>query len=361
MNEFALNIPYNSVSFGQLGQLISREIASKGLNPCIFPIGQVDLSAQDNLPQEYANWLQNNINKSLKTHRRENNVLKLWHINGSLESISNNQILLTFWECDSPTAEELNIIRNNKKVIVTNEYTKNILEEYGCKNIVKVPLAFDKYNFMKLDKKYFNDGRINFLFPGKFEITRKRTVKVIQAWIKKFGNNPKYFLNCAIHNVFIPQDQLNNLYNQILGGNKVGNVQFLNYMPKNSQVNDCINSNEIVIGMGTEGWNYPLFHALCLSKHVVALNVAGHKEFCNAENSVLVSPSAKIPIYENMFFHPNQPFNQGNCYDFSEDEFIAACEEAIKRVENNPTNENGAKLQEQFSSEKLVDTLLKEI
>lgn len=361
-DNFALNVPYNSVSFGQLGILISRELHKRNLNPCIFPIsGQADLSCQTDLSPEFIQWFQNNAQKALKTHKRENPTLKLWHLNSSLESLSNEQTLLTFWECDNPTAEELNIIRNNKKVIVTNQYCKDILETYGCKNIVKVPLGFDKYNFKKLDKKYFDDGRISFLLPGKVELTRKRTAKVIQAWVKKYGNNTKYFLNCMTHNPFIPPDQLANLYNQILGGKHYSNVQFLGYMPHNSQVNDCINASEIVLGMGTEGWNIPLFSALNLSKHVVALNVAGHKEYCDNSNSVLLSPSGKIPIYDQMFFHQGQIFNQGNCFDFSDDEFLSACDVAIERVKSNPLNTEGAKLQERFSSELMVDNILKEM
>lgn len=361
-DNFALNVPFNSVSFGQLGALITRELYKKNLNPCIFPIGgQVDLNCQTDLSQEFVNWLQNNINKSIKTHKRTNPTLKLWHFNGSLESISNEQTLFSFWECDSPTAEEINIIKNNKKVIVTNQYCKDILETYGCKNIVKVHVGFDKYNFKKIEKQYFDDGRISFLLPGKLELTRKRTAKVIQAWIKKFGNDKRYFLNCAIHNPFIPPDQLNNLYNQITNGQRYFNVQFLGYMPSNAQVNDCLNANEIVIGMGTEGWNIPLFTGLGLGKYAIALNVAGHKEFCNSENSILVNPSGKIPIYDNMFFQQGQIFNQGNCFDFDENEFISACELAIEKAKSNPVNLSGLKLQETFTSEKMVNNLLKEI
>lgn len=361
-DNFTLNVPINPVSFGVVSTLLLREIHKLNLNPSIFPIGNVDLSTNTKLPPEFVQWLQNNINKAFRTHKRDlHKVFKLWHFSGGLEAVGNHQTLLSFYECDSPTPEELNIIKNNKKVIVTNEYTKNILNTLGCDNVVKVPLAFDKYNFYKNDKQYFNDGRISFLLPGKLELTRKRTAKVVQTWIKKFGGNKKYFLNCAVHNGFIHPDQLKGLYNQILEGKPCPNVQFLDYMPNNEMFNDALNAHEIIIGMGTEGWNLPLFFGMCLQKHAIALNVAGHKEFCNSENAVLVSPCGKIPIFDQMFFHQGQPFNQGSCFDFDPDEFISACEITIKRVESNPQNVAGLKLQDEFSSEKFAQNILKEM
>ncbi len=45
-------------------------------------------------------------------------------------------------------------------------------------------------------------------------------------------------------------------------------------------------------------------------------------------------------------------------FDFDEDEFIAGCEKAIENYEQNPLNENGLKLQKDFTYEKLADQLL---
>jgi hypothetical protein len=359
--EFALNLPLGVVSFGQVSTLILREIHKKCLDPCIFPIGnQVDLSSQSNLTPEFGQWLQNNVNKALKTHKRTSKILKLWHLNGALESLSDKQVLFTFYECSNPTAEEINIAKNQEKVIFSCDYAANLFKDFGC-NVSKIPLAFDKYNFYKKDKEYFTDGRISFLLPGKFEITRKRTKKIIQAWVKKFGNNRKYFLNCAVANVFLNQDQQNALFRDSLNNQHVPNVQFLGFTPQNDVYNDILNANEIVIGMGTEGWGLPQFSAIAMGKYGVILNCSGHKEWANSENSILVNPSGLIPAYDGMFFHQGQPWNQGNFYDFNEDEFIAACELAIKKVEQNKVNEAGLKLQEQFTSEKFVDSILKEL
>lgn len=75
--------------------------------------------------------------------------------------------------------------------------------------------------------------------------------------------------------------------------------------------------------------------------------------------ATLVQPSGKITSVDNMFFRQGDAFNQGNIFDFQEDEFIAACETAIKKVESNPKNEKGLSLQTEYTKEKLVEGIIK--
>ncbi len=71
-----------------------------------------------------------------------------------------------------------------------------------------------------------------------------------------------------------------------------------------------------------------------------------YQEFANNENSVLVNPSGKISAVDNIFFHSGSPFNNGDIFDWNEDDFIIGCEKAIERYKKNPVNEEGLKLQE---------------
>jgi len=102
----------------------------------------------------------------------------------------------------------------------------------------------------------------------------------------------------------------------------------------------------------------PEFQSVGLGKHAVVLNATSYKEWANKENAVLIEPTGKLEIYDNAFFHKGAPFNQGNIFDFSEDEFVAGCEEAIKRVENDRTNHQGLKIQEQFKYSSTAKKLL---
>ena len=357
--KLCLSLPINSVSFGQISTLLLREIyESKELDPHIFLIGnQVDLSSQENINKEFIDWLTVNLNRNLKDHKRSIDSFKLWHLNGSMESLSNNQTLLSFYELDSPTEEELNIVNNQKQVLFSSQETVDLFIKRGCKNVKYIPLAFDHHNFKKTDKKYFNDDRIVFNLCGKLE-KRKNHEKIIKSWIKKYGNNNKYFLQCSIFNPFMKQEDQEKILSSVLQGQKYFNVSFLGGMQKNGMYNDYLNSSNIIIGMsGGEGWGLPEFQSVALGKYGVIMNEHGYKGWANKNNSVLVNSKNKIEAYDGIFFQKGSPFNQGSIFDFDEEEFISAMEKAEQKVKDNPVNEEGLKLQKEFSSKKFLNNL----
>jgi hypothetical protein len=354
----AFNLPINSVSFGQISTLILRELYNSKINVGILPIGNADLSTQSDLSQEFVNWLQQSINSSLETYNRKNKLFKLWHINGSFESYSNEQVLLSFYELDQPTKLELNTVKNNHKVLFSSRETVEIFKNLGCNNVEYIPLAFDKYNFNTIEKNYFDDNRIIFNLVGKLE-KRKHHLKLIKLWTKKFGNDKRYALQCSIFNPFLKPEDQNALVSQALEGKNYFNLNFLNFMGQNKIYNDYLNSANIIIGMsGGEGWGLPEFHSVAMGKYGVIMDAHGYKSWANENNSVLVQPNSKIEGYDGMFFNKGLPYNQGNIYDFDGEEFIAGCEKAIEKVKENKINKEGLKLQEEFSSEKLLKNVL---
>jgi glycosyltransferase involved in cell wall biosynthesis len=357
--EIALNIPLNNLSFGQTSYAIAKNLFNKNYKAKIFPIGNgLDLSSQK-IDDNFDNWLKKSIDCAYREFSKKEKIFKLWHLNGSLESFSEKQVLFSFYELDSPTQVEVNIVKNNYKVIFSSKFTCDIFKSYGCSNIEHVPLFFDSNNFNKKNRKYFNDDRIVFNLVGKLE-KRKNHKKVIQAWAKKFGNNPKYYLQCAIFNPFLKQEDQMALISDILNGKKYFNISFLGFMQSNETYNDYLNSGDIIIGMsGGEGWGLPEFHSLALGKHGIFLNAHSYKDWANEKNSILVEPSEKIEAYDNVFFSRGSPFNQGNIFTFKEDDFISSCEKVISKVEANRVNEEGLKLQKIYTIDNTVSKILK--
>jgi glycosyltransferase involved in cell wall biosynthesis len=329
-----------------------------GLNPCIFKATDhtFDFSAYSN-DQPFVDWVIKNHNTALERHSRKNPTIRLWHINDSLRSYSDKQILLTFHETNQLTTIESNILKNST-VCVTSKYTQSVFAHYGIDSHV-IPLGFDSKHFYRTNKTYFDDGRITFNLCGKFE-KRKNHEKIIKAWVRKFGKDKRYSLQCAIHNLFYQDNnELKLIYSTILEGKPIFNVSFLSNMPKNSIYNDYLNSSDIIIGMsGAEGWGLPEFQSVALGKHSVILNATSYKEWANDKNSVIVEPNNMIDVYDGKFFFKGAPFNQGQIYSFDDDAFIAGCEDAIKRVESNKLNEEGLKLATDFSYETTAKKLL---
>jgi hypothetical protein len=353
--EYCLEVPINPVSFGQVSTALLREVKGRGLDPCIFPINPPDLSTQKK-DEDFEKWLSKNIIKAPKEHNRNNKSIKLWHLNGGMGSNSKEQILFTFYELDSPTEAEINIAKNNT-LVTSSKYSQEIFESYDIKSNF-IPLGFDSFNFKRSEKSFFEDDRITFSLCGKFE-HRKHHAKVIKSWLKKFGNNKKYYLQCSNYNTFMSQEENQKVIHELLEGKSFFNINFVGFMTSNEVYNDFLNSSNIVIGMsGGEGWGLPEFQSVAMGKHSVILNAHAHKDWANSDNSVLVSPSGKIDSHDGRFFMKGADFNQGQIFNWNEDDFISACEEAIKKVESNPLNEKGLELQKDFSYSNTLDKIL---
>lgn len=350
----AFNLPLNSTSLGQVSLLILRELFERKESIHLFPIGNVDLSSQEqNL--EFFNWIKYSIESSSKEFQRTTPIFKLWHINGSLESYSNNQILLSFYEVDSPTQTEINIVNNNKLVLLSSNYSVDTFSKTNS-NVKYIPLAFDKFNFRKTPPKQKNG--IQFGLFGKLEPSRKRHLKTLSLWAQKYGNNPDYVLNCAIFNPFLDPNVQSQMISQALNGVKYWNINFLNFMQHNSMYNDLLNNIDIVLAMsGGEGWGLPEFQAVALGKHCLGLKAHAYKDWMNEDNSVLLNPTGKIPVYDNIFFREGLEFNQGSIYDWSEKDFLEGLEKVVSKFQKDPVNQNGLNLQSKFSSTNFVNEI----
>jgi hypothetical protein len=354
--KLAFNLPLNSTSLGQVSLSILRELFNRNIDINLFPIGNIDVGTQKQ-DQDFISYIQKSINSSYKEYNRNTPIFKLWHLNGSLESFSKKQVLLSFYEVDSPTETETNIIKNNEKVLFSSNYTVSLFKSIGVNNVEFIPLAFDNTHFKQTTKR--NIKAVQFGLFGKLEPQRKRHLKTIALWAKKYGNNPNYSLNCAIFNHFLEPQIQSQIISQALGGQNYFNINFLNYMPSNEMYNDLLNNTDIVLAMsGGEGWGLPEFQTVALGKHCLGLNAHAYKDWMTAENSILIDPNGKIPCYDNIFFKEGLEFNQGQIFDWDEKDFLDGLDKVEQRYKENPNNIEGLKLQQQFTYSKMVDSIL---
>ena len=342
MSDFLFNVPINPVSFGVVSVALLREAYDQGLCPPIISIGDPDLRAQNKIEKSFSDWIETNRVRALFCHKKSNPTIKLWHISGSLESFSKDQDLITFHETNALTKEEINILNQQRRVYVTSRFSKDVFNSHGVKNAEYLELGFDSYNFEKIEGRPYDDDRVVWGLGGKLEPVRKQHAKILQGWIKKFGNNRKHFLHAFIYNPFLKPEDNNNLIGQILGGQKYSNVKFYPSFPTNSEYNAILNSIDIMLALsGGEGRDLPVFHAAALGKHVLGLNAHAYKDYLDAENAVLIEPNGIIPAEDGMFFRKGSPFNQGGFFDWSQDDFISACDVVVDRFLKSQVNTAG--------------------
>ena len=283
--EITFNTPLNRVSFGQMSISLMREAFENGDAVNVLPLAdQFDLSSQSSKDEKFLKWIEGGVKDFYLKHKKDTPTVKVWHLEEKLGyySVSNNQALFTFYELDSPTDLEVNVAKHQEKLIVSSKYTQEVFNSKGVESHY-VPLGFDKSNFKVLDKEYHDDGRIVFNLCGKFE-HRKRHSKILSSWAKKYGNDKRYALQCAIFNPFMDAKINNDLISQALGGAQFFNIYFLPMIQTNEMYNDFLNSSHIIIGMsGGEGWGLPEFQSVCLGKHSVILDAHGYQGWANSE------------------------------------------------------------------------------
>jgi hypothetical protein len=358
--------PLNQVSFGNVSYNFLKEfyklsLLDSSFKISLFPIGDINLSSFDKMDEQFKNWISSIINNRYSSLKKDAVSLKLWHINGAEKRICSKQVLYTFYELDQPTVAESAIVGAQDAAVFSSSHASRVFANANLGKVYSTPLGFDG-DFFETKKTYMPD-KITFLLMGKFE-KRKHTDKIIKMWAKRFGNNPKFQLNCSIINPFFNPELMKKI---ILGYRGLAwNINVLPYVATNSEVNDIINSCNIDLSglSGAEGWGLPAFNATCLGKWSVVLNATSHRDWANEQNSVLINPSAKIEAYDGAFFNKGGDFNQGYIYDFNEDEAMAAIEKAVALVEAGKVNEQGKLLRQTFTYEKSVSqivSIIKEI
>lgn len=365
MSNFSLQFPINSTSLGQCATNILFEIYTRGLNPNIFPIGNIDLSSFDGILEDGFNlWLKECITKSLSEYKSSEPSLRLWHINGSQESISKNNFLYSFIELDNITPTERNIINNHEGVFFPCDFNVKVCERCDAKNVEKIPLGFNYLAFKEEKVPKYENGEIVIGVVGKLE-KRKNHPKVIKLLAEKFGGNSRYKIHLHVYNHFLHQDpnkcaQINQgLITQYCGGKIPFNFSLYGFFPKLTELNQCYNMIDLIIdGSGGESFSLPSFTLAALGKHAVVHCNSGIKEWANENNSFLVEPNGKIPAADGLFFPKEGQFNIGNIYDFDENEMAAKIDLAIEKINSGQKNKNGLELQSRFTWKKTCDQIL---
>lgn len=360
MKKLNFEAPINSLSLGNVSINFLRAIYEKkeDIDLTMFPVGErAEFTAYDKIDSNFKNWITNSAFNRLKKYSSDSPTLKVWHINGSEKQIGQNQYLYTFYEVDSPTEEEINIVKSQKHVFFSCSEAAEIFKEKGCENVSYVPLGFDK-DFGNVDKDYGMEDTVHFGLIGKFE-RRKNTQALIQLWLNEFGNNSKYHLTCLVNNPFFKDEHYKKAISTCLMGQDWNNISFIPHLKTNSEVNDLMNSVDVNLsGLSNgEGWNLPAFNSAALGKWPIVSNCSSHKDWATKENSILVEPSGKQPCYDNLFFKEGDSFNQGQYYRLDGQEIIEAMKKSIDLAKT--PNKEGRKLQKKFTYKKTIDKIFK--
>ena len=361
--DFNLEIPLNTVSFGFVAQNICRNLWQRGLEPCIHLIhNNCDLSAYK-IDADFTKWFESCIKKAKAKYSKLQPSFRLWHVVESENSVSCKTVLNTYFELNSLTPTEINVLSNQSSILLTSKYSIDVFNKFGINHTNFMPLAFDRVHFFDTKKKYLGPDIITHGLFGKLEPLRKRHKKIIQLWLKKYGGNRRYALHLCLHNPHLTPEQHNALLGDIFENKKPPFiVNLLGFCNTLAALNDAWNSVNIVTDCGTESWSLPSFHTVALGKYGVIGNYGGLQSWTNERNSILIPPTEKmISAEDGVFFKRGGEYNDGEIFDFNEEDLLKGWEEAEKRYLANKVNTEGLKLQTDFPWTKTVDIILDEL
>lgn len=352
--ELIIDTPISTLSLGQVGYNLLKECFRRNYKVGWFPVGETDLSPFK-VVKEFHQWLQESINQRWDLLKKDTVCLKNWHIQGSENLRTNRQILLTYHETNRPTDVEKSIVNLQHKTLFCGGYSEKIFKEAGCENVSSFNLGFDN-EFHTTDRKYLNT--ISWSLGGaKFE-HRKFTARIINLWVKKYGNNRNHSLNLLVYNPFFSPEDNQRLVMNAMDGKRFFNVNILPRLKTNDEINQLINATDIdLTGIGgNEAFGIPAFMATALGKWSVVTASAGNLSWATEENSIMIRPSGMMPSHDGVFFKNGADFSQGEFFNVSDEEIIRGMEIAEKKA--GQLNEVGLRLQTSHTWAKTLDQII---
>lgn len=333
---FNFNAPFtDKTSYG----LVALNFATR-LNCRLFPIGQ----PSGNLPKSVVENLQldTEIDLTLPT-------VRLFH-QFDLQCVGRSKkIGYTIFELDKFNKVEKAHLKSMDEIWVCTEWAKAVIESNNISVPTKVvPLGVDRKIFSEVDhtpEKYI------FLSAGKWEV-RKSQDEIVAAFNAAFNTSDNVELWLSMHNGFMPQDFMHAKKAEYLGTRMGPKIKFVG--PFDSQAGIARIMRMVSCGVfpsKAEGWGLETLEMMACGKPVIVTNYAGHTEFCNESNSILLQPhNETIPAYDGKWF-----FKQGNWCGFNIDDLIESMRQQYKL--GNVINSNGIETSKKFSWESAAQTI----
>lgn len=355
-----IDAPLNSLSLGQVTINILKQLHKRQIDCCIFPYGgHGNLEAYD-LKPEFVEWLKDKTENAYKHFSKKNKTLKIWHIENSDHTMSNDNFLYTFHELDNLTPTEIAILNSQQHIFTACDFNKDVFNSFGVENVTTAALGLSD-EFFSFNKRLESADRTVWFIGGKLE-KRKAHIEAIRSWISVFGNSTQHKLILCLYNPFIgdPGVEIQFIL-QTLGFDRIPHyMNFLPFTKKNSDYNQILNACDIAIDMSRgESFSLPAFQAVGIGKHAIVHNNTGMKQWANEKNSVLVTSNGKIDPWDNRFFAPGRAYNQGKYFDWDKDQFEKKLQDVYLRSTTNRVNTEGLKIKDEFTWEKTVDKIVK--
>lgn len=295
MKKINLQCAINQLGYGIVGLNIAKEL-SKIAEVALFPIGQPQITSEKdaNIVQQLINN-QNNFDPTAP-------CIKIWHEHSLIERVGRGKYYgFPIFELNKFDSFRLKNLECCDEIITCSNWARNIiLSQTGRPNneVHVVKFGVDRTIFNENNRP--SDTQFKILNCGKWEVRKGHDV-LFRAFKMAFPNEKdvKLFMMCS--NPFPQaQQQVQQFENMYASDTRVTLIPRMNTQ---EEVADIMSQVDIgVFPARAEGWNLELLEMMSKGKPVIATNYAGHTEFCNQENCLLVNIERTEPAFDGVWF-----------------------------------------------------------
>ena len=290
--------PINTLGYGVASHNILRELVKRDDNVVLYTIGEPEFT-DDAIIGSMKN--QHNASKNVP-------ILKIWHqhdlhtLPDVIKDVQQPLIGFPIFELDKFSDNEVESMEQCDKIFVCSAWAKDIIvnnTSFNNEDVHVVPLGVDTDIFKPSNLKGRN--KTIFFNCGKWE-KRKGHDVILECFNSAFTHSDEAELWMMCDNPFIgPQNtEWQNLYKNSELGYKV------KIIPRQTSHKDVYNimaqTDCGVFPARAEGWNLELLEMMACGKDVIATNYSAHTEFCDENNSRLVSIDNMETAYDGVFF-----------------------------------------------------------
>jgi len=248
-------------------------------------------------------------------------------------------------------------MRHCDRLFVCSEWAKNVVEEEVPKIKVSiVPLGVDRETFNELNN--VNRPSTIFFNCGKWEV-RKGHDLLLDAFNEAFDKNDNVELWMMCDNPFIGEDGNNDWKNRYSKSKMGSKIRFIPYQKTHRDVYNIIRQIDCgVFPARAEGWNLELLECQSCGKTVIATNYAGHSQFINESNAMLLDVDKIVPAEDGIWF-----FKQGEWAEPNKDQLVSNMKKVHAKKQNGSLSLNlkGVETAKRFSWVNAVETILSEL
>lgn len=293
-----LNIccPINKLSYGYVSSFFIKELVKLEYDLRILPIGHTETDED----------LSTLLNEVL-SHRDffyEAPCLRIWHQHDLHSYVGKGtSIGFPIFELEDFNQVEKHSCGYADHLFTCSHWGRQTLINNGCDGdkVHVVPLGFNNEVFKPSPLP--DNGKTVFGNFGKFEIRKGHDV-LVKAFNKAFEKDDDVELLMMPHNLFLNEKSLTE-WVQLYKNSKLGNkIHFFNRVSDQIDVYNIMGNVHCgVFPARAEGWNLEALELLACGKHMIITQCTAHTEFCDENNSRLISMDSGFePAFDGKFF-----------------------------------------------------------